>query len=88
MDNLENSAERHSDELLNLLADVNRDDPYYYGPLSPEAHESMMLRKLESLGYIRYCPYPEEFWVMLPEGRVLLQKAANISSGQLGQSHD
>ena len=60
------------DELVRLLADVQRGDPYYYESLSPESLRYQQLCELESRGFIRYCSYPEEFWVVLPRGREFL----------------
>lgn len=41
----------------------------YYGPLMPKddagRREMELLRELESAGYVRYCPYPEEYWVAI-----------------------
>ena len=62
------------DELVRLLADVERGDPYYYELLSPESSKYQQLCDLESRGYIRYCSYPEEFWVILPRGREFLSR--------------
>ncbi len=62
------------DAYLRLLADVARTDPYYES-LSPAPSHHEQLCTLESLGYIRYCPYPEEYWVILPAGKEALAKA-------------
>ena len=63
-----------NDDLLRLLDDVARSSVYYeaLAPLPSRLHRQ--LRDLESLGYIRYCPYPEEFWVMLPAGKEFLSR--------------
>ena len=58
-------------ELLQLLADV-AGAGIFYETLSPRPSELRQLLELESQGYIRYCPYPEEFWIALPAGRDLL----------------
>jgi hypothetical protein len=47
---------------------------YFTKPL-PVPSRLRQLCDLESLGYIRYCPYPEEFWVALPAGKELLSKS-------------
>jgi len=60
------------DELVRLLAEVERGDPYYCESSSPESSKYQQLCELESRGYIRYCSYPEEFWVILPRGREFL----------------
>jgi hypothetical protein len=60
--------------LIGLLSAVEREDPCYYEPLSPESSTHEQLCDLESLGYIHYCPYPEEFWVILPTGKEFLSK--------------
>jgi hypothetical protein len=60
------------DELIRLLADVGRADSYYYESSSPQSSQYQQLCSLESLGYIRYCSYPEEFWVILPAGKEFL----------------
>ena len=60
------------DELFRLLADVERADSYYYESSSPQSSKYQQLCSLESLGYIRYCSYPEEFWVILPAGKEFL----------------
>jgi hypothetical protein len=62
------------DAYLRLLGDVARTDPYYES-LSPAPSHYERLCTLESLGYIRYCPYPEEYWVILPAGKEVLAKA-------------
>ena len=54
------------DELVQLLGDVERGDPYYCESLSAESSKYQKLCELEARGYIRYCAYPEEFWVILP----------------------
>jgi len=68
-------------ELVGLLAAVEQEDPYYE-PASPKSPKYERLCKLESLGYIRYCPYPEEFWVMLPAGRDFLSRAVRSEYGR------
>ena len=60
------------DELVRVLADVERADPYYYESSSPQSSKYQQLCSLESLGFIRYCPYPEEFWVIRPAGKEFL----------------
>ena len=60
------------DELVRLLADVERGDAYYCESSSPQSSQYQQLCSLESRGYIRYCPYPEEFWVILPAGKEFL----------------
>ena len=65
------------DELVRLLVDVERADPYYYESSSPLSSKYQQLCSLESLGYIRYCSYPEEFWVILPAGKEFLSTLAN-----------
>ena len=62
------------DELIRLLADVERADPYYYESSSPQSSKYQQLCELESREYIRYCSYPEEFWVILPRGREFLSR--------------
>jgi hypothetical protein len=62
------------DELIRLLADVDRADPYYYESSSPQSSKYHQLCSLEFLGFIRYCSYPEEFWVILPAGKEFLSK--------------
>ena len=62
------------DELFRLLADVERADSFYYESSSPQSSKYQQLCSLESLGYIRYCSYPEEFWVILPRGREFLSR--------------
>jgi hypothetical protein len=63
-----------NDDLLRLLDDVARGQVFYEA-LSPVPSRLRQLCDLESLGYIRYCPYPEEFWVALPAGKELLSKS-------------
>src|SRR5712691_3787212 len=60
------------DELIRLLVDVEQADPYYYESSAPQSSKYLQLCELESRGYIRYCSYPEEFWVILPRGREFL----------------
>jgi hypothetical protein len=61
-----------NDRLIRLLVDVERADLYYYESSWPESSKYRQLCSLESLGYIRYCSYPEEFWVILPAGKEFL----------------
>ena len=73
------------DELIRLLADVERADPYYYESSAPQSSKYQHLCRLEYLGYIRYCSYPEEFWVIRPEGKEFLS-TRNARSRLLGES--
>lgn len=66
------STTQLSPELRNLLIRVAAEHPRYYAPLSPDAHENKLLRELERLNCVHFCPYPEEFWVLLPQGKALL----------------
>lgn len=68
-----------NEDLLRLLGDVERAG-FFYEPLSPQLTQFRQLRDLEALGYIRYCPYPEEFWIMLPAGRARLLNSEHSSS--------
>ena len=61
-------------ELLQLLADV-ASAGIFYETLSPQPSELRQLLELESQGYVRYCPYPEEFWIALPTGKDLLSQS-------------
>ena len=63
-----------NDDLIRLLDDVAR-VLVFYEALSPLPSRLRELRDLEALGYIRYCPYPEEFWVVLPAGKEFLSKS-------------
>jgi hypothetical protein len=63
-----------NDDLIRLLNDVARAQVFYEA-LSPLPSRLRELRDLEALGYIRYCPYPEEFWVVLPAGKEFLSKS-------------
>lgn len=65
-------SELADEELVRLLADVEREEPYYCESLSPESSKYQKLCELEARGYIRYCVYPEEFWIILPRGREFL----------------
>ena len=60
-----------SGDLLGLLAEVARAGCFFEA-LSPEPQQARQLRDLEARGCIRYCPYPEEFWVVLPAGEKIL----------------
>jgi hypothetical protein len=62
------------EDLHRLLADVARAG-FFYEALSPPPSRIRQLRDLESLGYIQYCSYPEEFWVALPAGEDFLSKS-------------
>lgn len=68
-----------NDDLLRLLADVARAE-VFYEILSAPPSRFEQLCDLESLGYIRYCSYPEEFWVVLPAGKAFLSKSKLGSS--------
>lgn len=72
MDRAAQTSERVDDRLTGLLKAVELAGPFYYEPLSPDFLIHGQLCVLESLGYIRYCRYPEEFWVMLPAGKEFL----------------
>ena len=61
-------------DLIVLLKAVESARPFYFESLTPESPTHQQLRQLEGLGYIRYCRYPEEFWVMLPAGKELLSR--------------
>ena len=85
------------DELIRLLADVERADPYYCESSSPQSSKYQQLCSLESLGYIRYCSYPEEFWVILPAGKEFLSTLSQrrrflgesrASAGDVEQNHE
>ena len=69
-------------ELFELLARVDYEDNYY-APLSKETPEYQLLSKLENLRFVRYCPYPEEFWVILPSGKDLLKDHIDASLKRL-----
>lgn len=68
-----------NEELLQLLADVARAG-LFYETLSPQRSQLQQLFDLESLGYIRYCSYPEEFWIVLPAGKDFLSNSELRSS--------
>src|SRR5207245_4658962 len=85
------------DEHIRLLADVERAYPYYYESSSPQSSKYQQLCSLESLGYIRYCSYPEEFWVILPAGKEFLStlsqgrrfsRELRASAGDVEQNHE
>ncbi len=68
-----------ADELIRLLAEVERADTYYCESSSAQSYQQLC--SLESLGYIRYCSYPEEFWVILPAGKEFLSTLAGFNDG-------
>ena len=74
------------DELIRLLVDVEQADPYYYESSAPQSSKYQQLCELESRGYIRYCSYPEEFWVILPRGRVSTGSQRRRLLGELRSS--
>jgi hypothetical protein len=49
------------------LLDRVKAEREYYGPLLPSDDRSLrelsLLRELQAAGYVRFCPYPEEFWI-------------------------
>jgi hypothetical protein len=59
------------DELVGQLSAVEQEN-LYYEPSLPKSRKYELLCMLEGLGYIRYCPYPEDFWIILPAGREVL----------------
>jgi hypothetical protein len=61
-------------DLLQLLESVARVQ-VFYEVLSPLPSRRQQLSDLESLGLIRYCPYPDEFWIVLPAGWEFLAKS-------------
>jgi len=71
-----------NNDLFELLARVDYEGSYY-GPLSKEIPEYQLLRELETLGFVRYCPYPDELWVILPSGKDLLRNYIDASLGRL-----
>jgi hypothetical protein len=59
--------------VLNILRDIAAED-HYYAPLSL-AHDDplrLALRTLESMEYIHWCPYPEEFYIIRRAGLAAL----------------
>ena len=51
---------------IELLKKIIEDKEFY--PPVGECDESQRLRKLAKEGYIRWCPYPEEFYIVTPSG--------------------
>lgn len=49
-----------------LLKKILKDKEFY--PPVEECDESQRLRKLTKAGYIKWCPYPEEFYIITPLG--------------------
>jgi hypothetical protein len=76
-----------NDDLAHLLAEVARAE-IFQEALLPTRSRLQQLWDLDSLGYIRYCPYPEEFWVVLPAGKEFLSTSALAAScGAFGSVH-
>jgi len=52
-------------QLLNRVRAVSS----YYGPLMPNDDEGRreieVLKQLEKAGFVKYCPYPDEFWTAI-----------------------
>jgi hypothetical protein len=67
------------DELAQLLAEIARAEVFQEALLAPVSR-LQQLRELEALGLVRYCPYPEEFWIALPAAKDFLAGAP--SSGR------
>lgn len=74
-----------SGDLLRLLGEVARAG-FFYEALSPEPVLAQQLCDLEARAYIRYCGYPEEFWIILPGGEQLLlaTQAARRNRAEIG----
>jgi len=57
---------------LALLREVAAAHEGFYSSLSEDAPDVIALRALARRGYVRFCPYPEEFWVTTPEGSIIV----------------
>ena len=55
-----------------LLAKIEGEGTYYEMLDRQADPEAPLLDRLKRLGMIRWCPYPEEFYVILPPGLALL----------------
>jgi hypothetical protein len=74
-----------NDALAQLLAEVAGSE-IFQEALSLQPSRLQQLRDLEALGYIRYCPYPEEFWVVLSAGKEFLSGTRLAASNSASSS--
>ncbi len=60
-----------NDRLRALLCEIKGAKEFYV-PLQNEKAFDNHLRALAKLGLIRWCPYPEEFYIVTPRGAEVL----------------
>lgn len=74
MSESENGAETADEDLMmSLLEDVSVDNEYHVG-YAEGSRESNMLRSMSEVDLIRWCPYPEECYVLTAAGREMLDQ--------------
>ena len=61
-----------------LLTKIEIEDNYYVIP----GPEEPLLRRLAAAAFIRWCPYPEEFYVLQPDGKRQLQYYREVRGQQ------
>lgn len=60
---------------IKLLTEVKKAKEFY--PSLIEDEESALLRRLARFGLIRWCPYPEEFYVITALGKKFIEEKIN-----------
>ena len=65
------------EEILARLRQVENDSTHAIPLRFDDAQEENLYRLLAQRGLIRWCPYPEEFYVVTPEGRSNLAGGAD-----------
>ncbi len=60
---------------IQLLNDI-LEQKEFYTTLS-KSEESDVLKKLANLKLVKWCSYPEEFYIVTPEGKALLERDSN-----------
>jgi hypothetical protein len=61
---------------IQLLKEVVEQKEFY--PTLSESGESTTLRKLANLKLVKWCPYPEEFYIITPEGKAQLERFSDV----------
>jgi hypothetical protein len=66
------------DDVLTSLQRIHDEDAYY-GTSDPGVSETNLLRGLSAMGLIRWCPYPNGFYVLEPLGTQFLATVPDLS---------
>jgi hypothetical protein len=63
-------------EILAKLREVSADGEHSVPTRFDDPREERLYWELAEMGLIRWCPYPEEFYLLTPKGTDLLKKEA------------